>query len=69
MREIKFRARKINHMGLGEWTYGTYANGCFYPDSHRTHRMFLKVAKLILILLANIQVLKTRTVKRYMKEI
>jgi uncharacterized phage protein (TIGR01671 family) len=40
MREIKFRARKINHMGLGEWTYGTYANGCFYPDSHRTHRMF-----------------------------
>jgi uncharacterized phage protein (TIGR01671 family) len=37
MREIKFRAK---HVYKNEWVYGTYAYGCFYPDSWSTHRIF-----------------------------
>ncbi|OCT12608.1 hypothetical protein A8709_32885 [Paenibacillus pectinilyticus] len=36
MREYKFRAKNFK----GEWEYGTYAYGCFYPDSRKTHRIF-----------------------------
>lgn len=36
MREIKFRAKDFK----GNWVYGTYAYGCFYPDDYKTHRMF-----------------------------